>query len=418
MSEPWMHTEGQSPFTVRVYEHAGRGMRLYLKWWDRTRGNWAGKALGRTLRTSSGRIIKHVQTWAIGEAKKQHESLLRGVPAESRPSEQLTLGATIPLLMDGDRGPYPTDTPHRREVIRAVQYAIRIWGEDRLWNSIGRADFRELRRRRARELREKGDTGLRGTEVTISRILSVAEWLRGEEKIDDRAALPEPKWKQMLKEEVDAPEPNRPRYLPEEMRDLVRKSSQIDPRLGLAVALGAELRLGQVIRHSRSSINLDAETFTLRGRGKKRGTVVALTAGQMAVVRHAITEGYLRILEQTAADYPLFPAGQLRGGRKGTPVALATMVDAKPLNRRTLHLWWIDLEKLCGIAHIPGRAAYGVRRVAVDEAVKAGISRDGMKEHGGWADLQVPERIYREQERVEAREEARDVRAKTRGEEA
>jgi hypothetical protein len=68
------------------------------------------------------------------------------------------------------------------------------------------------------------------------------------------------------------------------------------------------------------------------------------------------------------------------------------------------------------VTHIFGRGAYGIRRVAVDAAVERGISQDALKEHGGWTDTQMPERIYREQERLKAKAEARDVRASIRGE--
>lgn len=414
----WVHTVGEAPFTVRVFEHVGRGRRLYLRWWNRSKGNWAYRALGRGLRTQGDRIIKHVQQWAIAEAEKQLGRLVSGEPAALRPAAQLSLGDTVPLLLDVERGPYPADTPHRREVLRALQYAIRIFGPDRLWNSLERADLRAMGRRRVRELKDERKVGLRGAEITVSRFLTVAEWLRGERLIDERAVPIDPKWRKLLAAEVDAPDPARPRYSPEEMRALVRDAGQVDPRLGLLVSLGAELRLGQVLRARRTHLTLEQNTFEVRGRGKKRGAMVHLTAGQRAAVDHALTDGYLRVLEQTAPDFPLFPAGQLRGGRKGQGVALAALVDAQPINRRTVIAWWRKLEERCGITHIPGRAAYGVRRVAVDEAVRRGISRDGLKEHGGWSDTQVPERIYRDRDRVEARDEARETRAEIRGETA
>ncbi len=412
-----MFSVGERPWTVRVFEHAGRKGVLYLRWWDQAKGNWRHRALKRTLRTAGGRILKHVQAWAEGEARKQHEALLRGAPPERRPTAQLTIAETWAVLTHPDTGLYTKDTPHRREVGRALQCAERIWGGDRPWNTLGKDDLRVLRRRRAAQLKEGGAIGLRGTEVTVSRILTVAEWLRDEGKIDERACLPERDWKKALRTELDAPDPARPRYSPEEMRALIRRAGEVDPRLGLAVALGAELRLGQVIRAVRTDLDLVAGTYRVGRRGKKLGATVTLTAGQLTVVRQALGEGYLRILEQTATDFPLFPAGQLRGGRKGEGVALAHLAEARPLNRRTLLAWWYELEALCGIPHVPGRAAYGVRRAAVDAAVAAGISRDALKEHGGWSDTQTPDRIYREQERVEARAEAARTRAEIRGEE-
>ncbi len=45
-----------------------------------------------------------------------------------------------------------------------------------------------------------------------------------------------------------------------------------------------------------------------------------------------------------------------------------------------------------------------------------GISSDGLQQFGGWADKQIPDQVYRDQDRSQAAEEARDVRARLRGE--
>ena len=71
---------------------------------------------------------------------------------------------------------------------------------------------------------------------------------------------------------------------------------------------------------------------------------------------------------------------------------------------------------MAGIASVPGRGAYGLRRAAVDAAKALGISREALKEHGGWADTQIPDRIYADQEAEFARDEARAVREQIRGE--
>ena len=46
----------------------------------------------------------------------------------------------------------------------------------------------------------------------------------------------------------------------------------------------------------------------------------------------------------------------------------------------------------------------------------AGISREGLQQHGGWADTQMPDRIYADQQAGYAQDEARDIRAIIRGE--
>jgi len=69
-----------------------------------------------------------------------------------------------------------------------------------------------------------------------------------------------------------------------------------------------------------------------------------------------------------------------------------------------------------GVEHVPGRGWYGLRRIAVDAAKEAGISREGLQQHGGWSDTQVADRIYADQTATYAGKEAADVRAKIRGE--
>ena len=76
-----------------------------------------------------------------------------------------------------------------------------------------------------------------------------------------------------------------------------------------------------------------------------------------------------------------------------------------------------EAERLAEVPHLEGRAAYGLRRAAVDAAKEAGISREGLQAHGGWTDSQIPDRVYADQQAGYARDEARRVRAKIRGEE-
>jgi integrase len=419
MTEPWSYSVGDLPHKVTVLELPERGHRLYLRWRNQRTKNWGHRSLKKMLRTPSGRIQKDVERWAIQEARQKHEELLNHLsPVERHRAAPLTLAQATALMQDRDRGCYPKDTPHRREVLKAMADAIRIWGGERTFASIGKADIRELGRRRARELRQQGHVGVRGAEITVGRLLAVAQWLRDEGHIEEGQCLPESQWKKKLREELEAPEPHRPRYTLEEMRALIRNAPLIEPRYGLLIVLGAELRLGQVRKQRRSDLDLEAGTFTVRGRGKKRGAVVHLTPGQRAVVGACLTGGYLRDLEALAIDYPLFPQGQLRGGRKGMGTARATQAQADPVTATAIRQWHGRNEEACHIEHLPGRGPYGIRRQAVDATVEGGASRDELKEIGGWSDTQVPERIYRDQESKAARDGAKTIRARIRGEEA
>lgn len=432
--EAWSYTVGKVPHVVTAYERLDKGRIVYLRWRVTTKSgerNWKVHSLKFSLRDAKGRVVRELEQRAEEEAAIQLGRLISGLPEEVR-AERLTLSQGRSLIFDSKEGKYPTKNAHRKETDRALTFAMGILGEDRPWDTIKKADLRRLWRTRIEQLVAKGERGHRGAEVTIARILTVAEWLRGEEKIPATACVAARKWKEELAADWRAItearsnyEPSRPRHTVEELRKILAAVPKVDPRFALALALGAELRLGQVIRARRSDLDLTSSpaTFIVRPKGKKRGTTVKLTAGQLAAVRVALGPGgYLEGFETRAVpagadpDYPLFPQGQLHGGRKGTPIAVDRHRTADPVGPRTLLAWFKEAEQLAGITHVPGRAAYGLRRAAVDSAKTQGISREGLKEHGGWTDSQMPDQVYADQEADYARDEAREVRAKIRGE--
>jgi hypothetical protein len=95
----------------------------------------------------------------------------------------------------------------------------------------------------------------------------------------------------------------------------------VDPRTELAVEVGAELRLGQVLRVMRSELDLTARDLApygtpygklkVRGRGKKGGETIVLTLEQRAAIDRSLA-GYLSDLEaqydpeNKKTDYCLF----------------------------------------------------------------------------------------------------------------
>jgi len=422
----WQYTVGQLPYQVTAYERLAKGGVVYLRWRAATKHgrNWRHKSLQFVLRDERGRVMRDAEQRAQGEAAKQLAALITGLP-KTEAAPRLTIRQGRDLAFEAQTGKYPTNTPHRREVDRALAFAIAILGEDRTWDSIRKADLRRLWRVRIEQIRKKQKAGLRGAEVLVSRILTIAEWLRSEDMIPSTACIASKHWKQELaadwreltKAEADY-EPARPRHTQMQLRKLLEVAPRVDPRFALVLALGAELRLGQVVRARRADLDLGAGTFAVRRRGKKRGTIVKLTAGQLAAARAAVgPAGYLMQLEAQGGDYPLFPQGQLAGGRKGEdPKAVERHRAASPLNRRTLIAWFKAAESLAKIPHVVGRGAYGLRRASVDGAKAQGISREALKEHGGWTDSQMPDQVYADQEADYARDEARDVRAKIRGE--
>lgn len=447
----WSETVGFIPNKIWVGERADKGGVLYTR--RRAGGNWKWRSLGVTLRDERGRILPAVQRMAREEALRDYEvaSGRRAPDAAAAPAAPLAVGGAWAVLADPKTGLYPprpdgSHTPHAREVARALRDAARIWGADTPFAAIDRARIRMLGRTRVDELRAAeaaaaarqgrapdAQAGFRGAEVTVLRVLTAAAWLRDEGHLPADACLPPRKWRDDVRaywSQAAAPatglrrepEPKRPRYTHDEALALLAAAPKVDPRYALLVALGAELRLGQVVRCRRSDLSLEHATLAVRGVRGKRGTVVQLTAGQVRAVREALDAagdppGYLWRLESALPDYPLFPAGQLPGGRSGRGVAdPARHGAAAPIEGTAWRKWHAAAEAIAAIAHARGRGPYGLRRRFVDEAKRLRISREGLKAHGGWSDTQVPDRIYADQEAEYAAREAAEVRAKFRRE--
>lgn len=429
MTRPWQAEVGDRPFRVTVYEHPERELTLYLRWRPGRGKAVKLRSLGYKLRSREGKIIREREREARAAAQRQYEQLAAGTLGEAdTPAAPLTIAEAFDRVSDPGKGRYATRTPYRNEVMAALAFASALWGGDRAWNTIRRADLRELGRARVRALVAAGRQGYRGAEITVQRVLTVAQLLRDDEMIDEAACVASAKWKEELrtfwKEHTGtkrAPTVHRPRHTSEQS-NLIRVAAwDVDPRLGLLLALGAELRSGQVRRARRRDLDLAHGRFTVPAHGKKGGAVVFLTAGQIADAERAL-KGYLSALEAAyqageLADYPLFPNGQMPGGRKGTPVAtLERHATAGLLSRRAMEMWFREAERIAGVPPVRGRVFYGLRRAAVDAAKSKKISREGLQQSGGWSDSQIPDSIYADSEADYAREEAREVRAKIRGE--
>lgn len=507
--EPWADAVGQVPYRVIVEERAERNFVVRLRW--RQNGQWKPQNLkehGRSVRFVdpvtghwlTGKKLEARQEWARQQAMVKYLELsgvasgapgtASGRPDPAAPKPLLTIVGARALITDPDKGKYRTETQHRKEVLRALAFAERVWGADTPWSAIGPDEIRQLGARRVRELVEEaarlavaeaaradaapgaepapGDSardlrrargrrgkalrpsggrvgrGYAGAESFVKAIVAVAGWLRDRGHIPGSAAVAPARWKIELKEFWRALQkergedarpyvPERPRHTVEELRRILTAAPEVDARLALLLALGAELRAGQVVRAVRTDVVLEPTEaapygqLTVHGAGKKRGEVVFLTRGQRAALDVAIgaadpERGYLRDLEAAfrageIKDYPLFPAGQMPGVRKGAPVATVDRhAGAPPMSRDQMRLLFQAAEAKAGVAHQAGRSFYGPRRAGVDGATGEDISKHGLMHFGGWADTQVPDQIYADQESETHRAEARDVRAKVRGE--
>ena len=424
-SEPWSYMVGMLPHRVLAYEHVGRKGIVYLRW--RVSKEWVKKSLGFTVRaTPGGRLDTSAVERAQREAEAWYNRLLNQGVMPALQAAPLTIAQGWDLAIDAERGKWNENTPHRKEMERAINRAKAVWGANTPWNLIERGDLRTLWRKELRRVRALGKDGARSAQIVIARVLALAAWLRDEQKIAPTACLPWKSMKEEMAKDIGSYEPKRLRYTLPEFRAILKTAPSIDERWGLLLALGAEYRLGQVTRCRRRDLNLDVGTLLIAGSGRKRGTTVQLTLGQLLAVQHALTVGYLAGLEeayrkQTIADYPLFPGVKLpvKDGAIYTQAKHATRdhIENTPLRR-----WLRATEKQARvdgepIPHVPGRGWYGLRRAGVDAAKEEGISREGLQQHGGWSDAQVPDAVYADQKMGYAAEEAARVRAKIRGEE-
>lgn len=406
--KPWETRIGAPPVVVWCGERAGRAGRVYLRWWGGQ--NWKSRSLGFGVRTESGALDDTKVAAAIDAAAAKWRALTGRATDAPTPQRPLTLGETWGIVAHPATGRYPSKTAYRDELEAALTLACSVLGADFAWVAFHRPQLRAVTRAAVDRALARGRVGFRTAEVVGTRLLTVAASLKAEGRLPVEYVPPGGRdWKQELRAYVEekrgqpVPEPARPRHTIAEVRQLLAVSAGVDPRFRLLFALGAELRLGQVVRAPRSALHLEAGTFRAPGRGKKRGELVVLTPGQLAVVReilggfHAEREA---VYQAEGRDYQLFP------GRGGRGIAGKTAVMK----------WFRAAERAAGIAHAPGRGAYGARRVAVDEAIRAGASRGVLQAIGGWSDARTPEQIYRDQERHDDRTAAATVRAVIRGE--
>ncbi len=164
----------------------------------------------------------------------------------------------------------------------------------------------------------------------------------------------------------------------------------LDPRIELAVELGAEMRLGQVGESRRSQLDLSRTAtaphgaFTVYGKGKKTGEKLALTPEERVAVDRALETVLVDAEREYVAgnkrtDYHLLPSGKLVRG-----AASVERARQSPLTRDALRKAFHALEVAAGVTPVKGRAWYGLRRVATDAAPNYTSDRRVLDKLGGW----------------------------------
>jgi hypothetical protein len=428
----WRYEVGEIPALLIAFERADRGNVIYSRVWDGKKYSQK-KALHPSIRDAQGKIIPAREISAQQLAVRRHTEVLAGVEAEESRGGPLTVAGGFRHLLHRKEGKYPSEGAHRKEVERAARTIRQVIGADRRFDEIRHRDYRALWRHVAHEHRkDRGKWGFRTAEIFCGVLQSAARWLQREGYIEPGDAVPAPGWKQEMRTEweqiLGAPigNPEKPRYTEAESAKLWSHRAKADPRVRLALEIGAELRLGQVARVKRSDIlphrGHRIGIVRVHGRGKKRGEMIVLTMAQRHALTAALLWGYLA--EPEAAfrageieDYFLIGGGRLHGDtdHRGRPVKrLRTAGAVSPITRRALGRQWEELERIAGVDHVAGRLWYGVRRLQADKADQLeGVSDRAKNRMGGWLKTSTREG-YLEGVKLEDAEEAARARRRIR----
>lgn len=422
MSDPWTFEIGERPTRVSALERTDRGGVVYLRWWDAGRGNWRQSSTKLKVRNRKGDLVQRRITDAIRATKARHASLVSAVPMPEGAERPLSIVEGVDKALHPKSGGWAKPGRNRTEVRCELERVANILGHSRAWNDLRPGDVRTVYRTRRKQLAAKGHTGKRAAELTVARMLAVAAWLRGEGVIDYAACHPPTRWKINLAKDYDDPPPHQPRHSLEEMRRILKAAPLVDPRLAFLYRVGIGLRLGQVVRCTRADLDMEAGTLRVPGKGNKHGTTVALLDEDRVVVQAALN-GYLAPLEsllkaEQIPNYPLVPAGPLRGGRVDSRTATVRpeQATAGPVCMSAVRKWFRRAEDLAGVPHERGRSTYGMKRQAVDTAKNLEVGRDTLTALGGWADPQMADRVYAEQGSAVSARKAAEARAAIRGE--
>ena len=458
---------------LTMYEEVGKnGPTVWGTYFDPARGK-AGAAVTISTRISirypnghprAGRIWPEREQDVLRIAQSWHADLVAGrKPGARTPDDRradadqekaaLSVRKGFKLYVDPAKGRYPNPADiSRRDVIRAGDEAVAALGDDARWSDLvpieaAQAIWRHVQHRFAEakpRKRPKARSGRRNSsrrdhgtlivndgavwaERVVQHFFACAAWLASRGHIpasacarpDDWMQEFKTDWRRMTGRDLDA-EQEGLRFSAEEGGKLMRaiESLDVDPRLRINIYFGGDsLRAGQVRVARRSHLDLDAVgefglgRLTVPGSGKKKGSKVDLDPVVRAQIDYELSAGYLRHLEKAwkegrIADYALMPQGRFVEG--ATPFRDNGRY-LKSISKRTLLDYFHDLEELAGVAHVPGRGWYGLRRLWTDlgdEHVGGARARELLSGHARGS--KVPDQVYKtKQDEVAIREAAR-----------
>ena len=441
---PWSKRAGRRGASVTAYERADRGGTVWLRW------GWGGgvptqRATIIRLRRDDGTIDPQAEAAALAvlavveaalAAGKTPELALDGKPEPGDISDATTLREGFDFALRTPDGHYAEEDANWRQAQIYSADLCEILGAKTLWTSIREEHAQKVWRAYARwsvegktrKVKQRGgwqvfpkgghDTARRAV-WWLFRAADIVARERG-----TRGPQPPRRWQSKLLEDWRRitsvkVEPARPRYTDAEVRKLMAVLPNADPRLRIAIEVGLEARLGQVTDATRLGLDIKKEAgvlgygrLTVPDTEKKRASKIDLSKEQRALFDAAMAEGgYLFSLETARLrgkieDYPLFPAGVLRGG-------VASAKGAKPWTSTGMRKAFLALEEAAGVEHVPDRGWYGLRRWAADRAEDLEKDERALNTLTGHSHTST-RRGYQEREATGPRKKAAEVRAKLR----
>lgn len=169
---------------------------------------------------------------------------------------RLTLREAVALVMDPVHGKYPltgSDVSRNEwpaDVARYLNIAIEILGGDLPVEEIKHGHYKQLwREMAARHTADPTRFGPTATEKVCVALRGAMSWLQLEELIPVNAALPAPRWGSQMRADwmritgKTIKRPAKHRATKDELVKLFEALPHADPRIRMAVEIGAELRL-------------------------------------------------------------------------------------------------------------------------------------------------------------------------------
>ncbi len=438
----WSYTTGRDDAKVVATERveAGRARCVVLRY--RPAENTGGRDkraktyLSFGVRDERGKLDPRAVVRAKDAADELANSLRTGQSTEKKADAPLTIFRGFGLATDEVSGAHPGPKGARRryllEASRATLADSELFGVGKTFRELKRSTVRALWRTLAYRYVRTGKGGPRATEILISDLYAVANWIKKDNEdilADNEAVVPtkwrkemENDWERITNEKITV---RRERHTREEFDKIFANlyGEGVDPRVSLLVELGAELRGGQVLQLRRSEIILDPDPeghapygqFFVAGQGKKGGAHVVMTERQRSGLDKAL-EGFLRECEGAyragaIEDYYVFPQ---RIRDCGTAKARGTD-ESRPFGRQQMLRDFHELERLSGVDVVEGRGWYGLRRLAADMANDIENDTRVLNAMGGWSPGSIiRENTYQDTKRLKLAAKGAAVREKMR----